>query len=148
MTQSAPNSISYSDLERLAGNAQQEDKIDEAFAGPHDGLTDEQVMRMSCNMLDDLYEACGSPIIHKVAAMQCIHNLMVWHINMANSQAEAGDQRSAFAWASDAGRLKDVLDLLRNVSIYPDDFTHRPDEAFSPFNQTDDDETDDEADEE
>ena len=137
MTKSVPDSISADLLKDLAEKAKVkeiEEKIEQKKEeGPHGGLTDDQVMDLANKKLDELYEECSSPLVHKVAAMQVIHNLMRWHMNMSDSQAEDGEFRSARAWAADAGRLKVALDALRSISLYPEDFTWRADEGFPLF---------------
>ena len=52
---------------------------------------------------------------------------------MAHSEAEGGDVNSSLAWAADAGRLKAALDIMRSISLMPDDFTYRPDDEFGIF---------------
>ena len=133
MTKSVPDSISADLLKDLAEKAKEKEVEEKKEEGPHGGLTDDQVIDLANKKLDELYDECSSPMVHKVAAMQVIHNLMRWHMNMSDSQAEDGEQRSARAWAADAGRLKVALDALRSISLYPEDFTWRPDEAFHLF---------------
>ena len=144
MTQSVPDGVSTADLEDFAKKAKKSEKkaakqakkeAKKAMKGDHDGLTADQVIDTANKMLDKLYDKCGSPIIHKVAAMQVIHNLMRWHVNMAESCAESGEPKQAAAWAADAGRLKVALDTMRAVGINSDDFTFRPDNEFRLFPQ-------------
>lgn len=140
MTQSVPDKISPADLQELAEKAQKEEreeaKKEEKEEGVHGKkkLTDDQVITLANKYLDKMYDKLGGdPIVHKVAAMQVIHNLMRWHVHMSEAEAEDGSDGSAAAWAADAGRLKCALDIMRSVGLSSQDFTYRHDEDFKIF---------------
>ena len=137
MTQSVPDRISAGDLESLRkiASVKEEKAVRDAAVNEeceedervHDGKTHQEVIDIAQKHMDEMYDECKSPMVHKVMAMMIIHRMMQWHAGNARSQIEKDLDESALAWASDAGKFRAALDTLRQISICEDDFTWRPD---------------------
>ena len=90
--------------------------------GPND-LTVEQVCDISQKGLEDINDAVGHPIGHKVAAIAIMTNMLDWHSRMAKSLMEEGEHSAALGWARDAGKFQSILNILDTVEVCDDDFT-------------------------
>ena len=114
-----PDSISFGELEKLAADAPKEPKKE----GPYAGYDREGLCDLVNDKLQELQDACPHPIAHKLAMLQVIDNMLDWHIQAAEAQAEAGDIDSAGCWMRDAGKWQAIHNIVATISVGKDDFT-------------------------
>ncbi len=90
--------------------------------GPND-LTVDQVCDMAQAGLEEINEAVGHPIGHKVAAVVITPNMLSWHTRMAKKLIEDGEHGAATSWARDAGKFQAIINILHEIEVCNDDFT-------------------------
>ena len=88
--------------------------------GPNN-LTVEQVCDISQAGLEEINDAIGHPIGHKVAAIAIMTNMLDWHTRMAKQLIEDGEHGAAVGWARDAGKFQSILNILDTVEVCDDD---------------------------
>ena len=113
-----PNSISFSELQSYMENAQSESN-DKAV----NELTQEDIERISADLVNKAVEMCPDPVIHKIMALSILNNLHSWHLTMAKQALEQGDAECAGITMEDAGALRSAYKLLLEVSLGESDFT-------------------------
>ena len=90
--------------------------------GPNN-LTVDQVCDIAQDGLEQINDAIGHPIGHKVAAIAIMTNMLDWHSRMSKSLMEEGEHSAALGWARDAGKFQSILNILDTVEVCDDDFT-------------------------
>ena len=123
MTSSIPDSFNLDELSAMLENAPQEEDLHAAADNSNKELTPEQIEDIAHEALEFASSKCDNPLIHKVIAMQVIHNMIQWHKTVSEKQYAEGNTASGGAWGRDAGKFQAVMDILCNVTVGPDDFT-------------------------
>ena len=111
------------ELSNMLENAPQEEDLHAAASNDGKDLTPEQMEELAEEILCDAASKCDDPLLHKVIAMRVIHNMVQWHMTVANKQYEDGNHESGGAWMRDAGKFQAVMNILSTVTVGPDDFT-------------------------
>lgn len=120
-TDSAPDAISFGDLQKLAENAPQEAKPTKG-EGPFDGMTEEQVMKLVEKTILSAEEECGHPMYAKAMIVSLIDKLIEWHSRTALHLSEDGEHSPAVGWARDAGKLQAIANIIYTISVCREDF--------------------------
>lgn len=120
-TNSAPDAISFGDLQKLAENAPQEAKPTKGD-GPFDGMTEKQVMELVEKTILSAEAECEHPMYAKAMIVSLIDKLIEWHSRTAYHLSEDGDHSHAVGWARDAGKLQAIANIIYTISISREDF--------------------------
>ena len=118
-----PDSFSMDELSTMLENAPQEDDLHAAASNAGKDLTPEQMEELAEEVLEYAYSKCTDPLVHKVVAMRVIHNMVQWHMTVAEKQYQEGNDQSGGAWMRDAGKFQAVMNILSTVTVGPEDFT-------------------------
>lgn len=118
-----PDSFNMSELSNMLENAPQEEDLHATASNDGKDLTPEQMEEMVEEILRESASKCSDPLFHKVIAMRIIHNMIQWHITVAEKQYEEGNSTSGAAWMRDAGKFQAVMNILANVTVGPEDWT-------------------------
>lgn len=125
MTASIPNGFSSDDLERMLANAAQDitdaEPTGEGIYGKQ-GLTQDQLVALAEEVVDQSLQECSDPILHKVIVLTIIARFTEWHKAIAEKHIGENQLASAGAWMRDAGKFQAMMDILTSVSFGPDDF--------------------------
>jgi len=125
MTASIPNGFSSDDLERMLANAAQDitdaEPTGEGIYGKQ-GLTQDQLVALAEEVVDQSLQECSDPILHKVIVLTIIARFAEWHKAIAEKHIGENQLESAGAWMRDAGKFQAMMDILTSVSFGPDDF--------------------------
>ena len=104
-------------------NAPQEDDLHNVAENTGKDLTPEQMEELAEEALMFASSKCDDPLVHKVIAMRVIHNMVQWHIHVAEKQYADGNNQSGAAWMRDAGKFQAAMNILATVTVGPEDFT-------------------------
>ena len=115
-----PDSISFSDLEKIAEEAPKEEE--QKLEGPYSGLTQEALIDLVSDKLQEISDICDSPMAHKAAVGIIIDNMIEWHTRVSNHLIEEGNTKQAIGWARDAGKFQAVMNILGSISVCDQDF--------------------------
>ena len=118
-----PDSFSMDELSTMLENAPQEDDLHNVAENTGKDLTPEQMEELAEEVLEYAYSKCTDPLVHKVVAMRVIHNMVQWHMTVAEKQYQEGNDQSGGAWMRDAGKFQAVMNILSTVTVGPEDFT-------------------------
>ena len=110
-----PDSISSSDLEKLAQQAPEGQK-DQS----------ELITAAATKYVDKAYEEVKDVMVHKIMVMHIARLMFDWHMHMSSKAIEEGDMPSAAAWMRDAGHLQVLNNIMRNINFGDGDFTQDP----------------------
>ena len=121
MTSSIPDGISFSDLEALRKDAPTEEVAEVQPEGPtYDGKTQDQVVEIAQDLVQEAMDKCNDPMVHKVMVFEILENFIRWHTESGMTQ---DDDRSKICWLRDAGKFQAMCNILTTISCGPDDFT-------------------------
>jgi hypothetical protein len=120
-TNSAPDAISFGDLQKLADSAPQETTPTKGD-GPFDGMNEEQVMELVEKSILSAEAECEHPMYAKAMIVSLIDKLIEWHSRTALNLSEDGEHTPAVGWARDAGKLQAVANILYTISVCREDF--------------------------
>ena len=115
-----PDSISFSDLEKIAEEAPKEEE--QKLEGPYAGLTQEALVDLVSDKLQEISDICESPMAHKAAVGLIIDNMIEWHTRVSTHLIEEGNTKQAIGWARDAGKFQAVMNILGSISVCDQDF--------------------------
>lgn len=127
MTSSIPDHIGMDELMNMAEAAherEQEENIcpdcaDKTFGG----RTVEEVEALAQQILDESFETCDSPLLHKIIMIMICSNMLAWHTKMSQRAFKIGGTSPAISWARDAGKFQAILNILDTISVDEDDPT-------------------------
>ena len=121
MTSSIPDGISFSDLQKLADQAPDEQKKETSVYGKQK-LTEEELIDLVDKAFKASFELCGDPMMNKLLMMRMAHHYIEWHTQVAGRMAEEGSTAGAVNWLRDAGKFQSIMDILRAINMGPGDF--------------------------
>ena len=120
-TNSAPDAISFGDLQKLAENAPQEAKPSKGD-GPFDGMTEEQIMELVTKHILGAEEECEHPMYAKAMIVSLVDKLIEWHSRVALNLATDDENNASVGWARDAGKLQAIANIIYTISVCREDF--------------------------
>jgi agmatine/peptidylarginine deiminase len=121
MTASIPNGISMNELNDYFESATEESAIELAQPDADGSYTEEQIMEVVNNALEQITQTIPDPIAHKVAMIKIADNMCRWHTAVSQAALAEGKTESSEAWLRDGGKFQAVMDILLSIHLGDND---------------------------
>ena len=117
-----PNSFSQEDLEALLKNAVSEEDVTSEISDDPNDISEERIIPLACKIVDDTYQHCSGPILHKAILLTILDRLIEFHKTIGDNCIKDGELENGTAWHRDAGQLQVCAMTIQSIVCSPDDF--------------------------
>ncbi len=122
MTQSfnVPDKISMDELGNYLEKAQSVDRESSNFEDDVLDTAYELVYSIAINVCKE--EEQDPLLVHKAMAMIILQGMVTYHCKVAEKLHAEGKWDKTIGWSRDAGKFQAMLNIIRSVSVCPNDF--------------------------
>ena len=120
-----PDGLSMADLQKMMDQAQPETKSEVKGDGPYLGYTEQEVVALAEELMNEADERLSHPILAKVVMHMLLARMIEWHTagGLHVAKDSNAENESFVYWLRDAGKFQAMLATLSGISVCNDDFT-------------------------